>query len=67
MWISRRKYETLTYRINEIKANQRKLELDMQKRIDYMARRILKEPQKLSQELDEKIEIERFINDFIND
>lgn len=67
MWISRRKYETLTYRINEIKANQRKLELDMQKRIDYMARRILKEPQKLSQELDEKIEIERFIKDFIND
>lgn len=66
MWISRRKYETLIYRINEIEANQRKLELDMEEKINYMIQEILKEPQKFSEDLNEAIKLKRYINDIIN-
>nr|DAE97218.1 MAG TPA: hypothetical protein [Caudoviricetes sp.] len=66
MWISRKKYETLIYRINEIEANQRKLELDMEEKINYMIQENLKEPQKFFEDLNEAIKLKRYINDIIN-
>ena len=66
MWISRKKYETLIYRINEIEANQRKLELDMEEKINYMIQENLKEPQKFFEVLNEAIKLKRYINDIIN-
>lgn len=66
MWITRKKYKALVNKIDEIKKCQKKLELLIDEKLLCMAKKILREPEKLTEELDEKDRMEKYISDIIN-
>lgn len=67
MWLSKKKYKALICELDEIKAKQRKLEQKTEQRLLNMAKRILREPEKLSEELNQMDRLDKYINDIIND
>lgn len=67
MWLSKKKYKALICELDEIKAKQRKLEQKTEQRLLNMAKRILREPEKLSEELNKMDRLDKYINDIIND
>lgn len=66
MWISKRKYMNLINRIDEIKTRQEQIEENTERKIVNMAKRILREPGKLSEDLDKDDQMVEYINDIIN-
>jgi hypothetical protein len=64
--LSKKKYKALICELDEIKAKQRKLEQKTEQRLLNMAKRILREPEKLSEELNQLDRIEKYVNDIIN-
>jgi hypothetical protein len=59
MYISKKKYNALVNKVDETKARQEKLLC--------MTKRILREPEKLAEELEENNKLEEYIADFLND
>lgn len=57
MWLSKKKYKALICELDEIKTEQRLLN---------MAKRILREPEKLSEELNQMDRLEKYVDDIIN-
>ena len=61
MWLSKKKYRALICELDGIKAKQRELE-----QLLNMAKRILREPEKLSEELNQMDRLEKYVDDIIN-
>ena len=66
MWLSKKKYKALICELDEIKAKQRELERKTEQRLFNMAKRILREPGKLSEELNQIDRLDKYIDDIIN-
>lgn len=66
MWLSKKKYRALICELDGIKAKQRELELKTEQKILNMAKRILREPGKLSEELNQIDRLDKYIDDIIN-
>jgi hypothetical protein len=66
MWLSKKKYRALISELDGIKAKQRELELKTEQKILNMAKRILREPGKLSEELNQIDRLDKYIDDIIN-
>lgn len=66
MWLSKKEYKALICELDEIKAKQRELERKTEQRLLNMAKRILREPEKLSEELKQMDRLDKYINDVIN-
>lgn len=66
MRLSKKKYKALICELDEIKAKQRELEQKTEQRLLNMAKRILREPEKLSEELNQMDRLDKYINDIIN-
>lgn len=67
MYISKEKYNALVNKVDETKARQEKLEQLIDEKLLCMAKRILREPDKLAEELEENNKLEEYIADFLND
>ena len=67
MYISKEKYNALVNKIDETKARQEKLEQIIDEKLLCMTKRILREPDKLAEELEENNKLEEYIADFLND
>lgn len=67
MWLSKKEYKALICELDEIKVKQRELERKTEQRLFNMAKRILREPEKLSEELKQMDRLDKYINDIIND
>lgn len=65
MWITKREYINLIHKLDEIKAKQEEAEMNTERKIANMAKRILREPEKLSEELDEDDKLNKYIKDII--
>ena len=65
MWITKREYINLIHKLDEIKAKQEEAEMNTERKIANMAKRILREPEKLSEELDEDDKVKKYIKDII--
>ena len=65
MWITKREYINLIQKLDEIKAKQEEAEMNTERKIANMAKRILREPEKLSEELDEDDKLNKYIKDII--
>lgn len=66
MWLSKKKYRALICQLDEIKTKQRELEQKTEQRLLNMAKRILREPEKLSEELNQIDRLDKYIDDIIN-
>lgn len=66
MYISKEKYNALVNKVDETKARQEKLEQLIDEKLLCMAKRILREPDKLAEELEENNKLEEYIADFLN-
>lgn len=67
MYISKEKYNALVNKINETKARQEKLEQIIDEKLLCMTKRILREPEKLAEELNEDNKIDEYIEDILDD
>ena len=67
MYISKEKYNALVNKVDETKARQEKLEQLIDEKLLFMTKRILREPEKLAEELEENNKLEEYIVDFLND
>lgn len=67
MYISKKKYNALVNKVDETKARQEKLEQLIDEKLLCMTKRILREPEKLAEELEENNKLEEYIADFLND
>lgn len=67
MYISKEKYNALVNKVDETKARQEKLEQLIDEKLLFMTKRILREPEKLAEELEENNKLEDYIVDFLND
>lgn len=66
MYISKEKYNALVNKVDETKARQEKLEQIIDEKLLFMTKRILREPEKLAEDLDAKDRLEKYISDIIN-
>lgn len=67
MYISKEKYNALVKKVDDTKARQEKLEQIINEKLLCMAKRILREPEKLAEELNEDNKLDEYIADFLND
>mgnify|MGYP000232249921 FL=1 len=67
MYISKEKYNALVNKIDETKARQEKLEQIIDEKLLCMTKRILREPEKLAEELNEDNKIDEYIEDILDD
>lgn len=67
MYISKEKYNALVNKVDETKARQEKLEQLIDEKLLFMTKRILREPEKLAEELEENNKLEEYIADLLND
>lgn len=67
MYISKEKYNALVNKVDETKARQEKLEQIIDEKLLCMAKTILREPEKLAEELNEDNKLDEYIADFLND
>lgn len=67
MYISKEKYNALVNKIDETKAWQEKLEQIIDEKLLCMTKRILREPEKLAEELNEDNKIDEYIADILDD
>ena len=67
MYISKKKYNALVNKVDKTKARQEKLEQLIDEKLLCMTKRILREPEKLAEELEENNKLEEYIADFLND
>lgn len=67
MYISKKKYNALVNKVDETKARQEKLEQLIDEKLLCMTKRILREPEKLAEELNEDNKLDEYIADFLND
>lgn len=67
MYISKEKYNALVNKVDETKARQKKLEQLIDEKLLFMTKRILREPEKLAEELEENNKLEEYIADLLND
>lgn len=67
MYISKEKYNALVNKIDETKASQEKLEQIIDEKLLCMTKRILREPEKLAEELNEDNKIDEYIEDILDD
>jgi hypothetical protein len=67
MYISKKKYNALVNKVDETKARQEKLEQLIDEKLLCMTKKILREPEKLAEELDEDNKLDEYIADFLND
>lgn len=67
MYISKEKYNALVNKIDETKARQEKLEQIIDEKLLCMTKRILREPEKLAEELNEDNKIDEYIEDIFDD
>ena len=67
MYISKEKYNALVNKIDETKARQEKLEQLIDEKLLCMTKRILREPEKLAEELNEDNKLDKYITNIIND
>lgn len=67
MYISKEKYNALVNKIDKTKAEQEKLEQIIDEKLLCMTKRILREPEKLAEELNEDNKLDEYIADFLND
>lgn len=67
MYISKEKYNALVNKIDETKARQEKLEQIIDEKLLCMTKRILREPEKLAEELNEDNKIDEYIADILDD
>lgn len=67
MYISKEKYNALVNKVDETKAEQKKLEQLIDEKVLCMTKRILREPEKLAEELNEDNKLDKYITNIIND
>ena len=67
MYISKKKYNALVNKVDETKARQEKLEQLIDEKLLCMTKRILREPEKLAEELNEDNKLNEYITSIIND
>lgn len=67
MYISKKKYNALVNKVDETKARQEKLEQLIDEKLLCMTKRILREPEKLAEELSEDNKLNEYITSIIND
>lgn len=67
MYISKEKYNALVNKVDETKTRQEKLEQIIDEKLLFMTKRILREPEKLAEELNEDNKLDEYIADFLND
>ena len=67
MYISKEKYNALVNKVDETKAEQKKLEQLIDEKLLCMTKRILREPEKLAEELNEDNKLDKYITNIIND
>lgn len=67
MYISKEKYNALVNKVDETKAEQKKLEQLIDEKLLCMTKRILREPEKLAEELNEDNKIDEYIEDILDD
>ncbi len=66
MWLSKKEYKAVICELDEIRVKQCELELKTEQKILNMAKRILREPEKLSEELNQIDRLDKYIDDIIN-
>ena len=66
MYIPKEKYNALVNKVDEIKARQEKLEQIIDEKLLCMAKKMLREPEKLAEDLEAKDRLEKYISDIIN-
>ncbi len=66
MWISKKRWKQMNNKIRNIENLLEKITQETDKKIYIMAKKILREPKKLSEDIDSIEDIERYVNDFIN-
>lgn len=65
MWISKKKWKEINSRIEKCEKSIQQQKQITDKKITEMAKKILRQPGKLSKEIDMDENIERFVDDFI--
>lgn len=66
MWISKKRWKQMNNKIRNIENLLEKITQETDKKIYIVAKKILREPKKLSEYIDSIEDIERYVNDFIN-
>jgi len=66
VWISKKRWKQMNNKIRNIENLLEKITQETDKKIYIMAKKILREPKKLSEDIDSIEDIERYVNDFIN-
>lgn len=67
MYISKEKYNAIVNEVDGLKERQEKFEKLVDEKLLCMTRKILREPNKLAEELDEDNKFEGYMTDIIND
>lgn len=67
MYISKEKYNALVNKVDETKARQEKLEQIIDEKLLCMAKKILREPEKLAEEINEDNKLDEYIASFLDD
>lgn len=65
MWVSRNKWMQINKKIDDLEKRVSMQEQKMDEKTYEMAKRILRQPKELSEEIDSMEDIERFVDDFI--
>ena len=66
MWISRKKWNSLIRRVEQCEHEIGRIREENKEDLIAIAKRILREPEKLSEELDDMNKIDQFVNRFIH-
>lgn len=67
MWVSKRRWENLCARVSTLEKNVREQEQITDMKLQKMAKRILRQPEELSKEIEDDENIKEFVKKFIND